>query len=47
MYNEAVRIYYKNFLRQSMWQEQKDNEIKERKLLKGQDKLDRFSGLYN
>jgi len=30
-----------------MWQDQKDNEIKERKLLKGQDKLDRFSGLYN
>lgn|GEM_PF-3613574 len=30
-----------------MWQDQKDNEIKERKLLKGQDKLDRFLGLYN
>jgi hypothetical protein len=30
-----------------MWQEQKDNEIKERKLLKVEVKLDRFSGLYN
>ena len=30
-----------------MWQDQKDNEIKERKLLKVEVKLDRFSVLYN